>query len=202
MQPLIDHLRAAVPFAVRVEIARLRRMPSWIVETPTIARRHVGATDVDRYTHVLAEHESPLRRDAVVKDESLQAGKVRNVTIASEALQHLVIEPGDVFSYHRIVGRPSRRRGFRDGLELHNGQLTRGVGGGCCQVSNLLYLLALRSGMNISSDIGTRSTCFPTTRAPCRSGVARPSSTTRPTCVSRTRYRTPCSSTCASPIAI
>jgi vancomycin resistance protein VanW len=35
------------------------------------------------------------------------------------------------------------------GLELHEGELTQGLGGGCCQVSNALYLLALRGGMKI-----------------------------------------------------
>ena len=35
------------------------------------------------------------------------------------------------------------------GLELHEGKPTGGIGGGCCQISNTLYLLALQSGQEI-----------------------------------------------------
>jgi vancomycin resistance protein VanW len=35
-------------------------------------------------------------------------------------------------------------------MELHDGAPSQGVGGGCCQVSNLIYLLGLRAGMRIT----------------------------------------------------
>ena len=44
----------------------------------------------------------------------------------------------------------TRARGFAEGLELHDGRPSRGVGGGCCQVSNLLYWLALTAGMKVT----------------------------------------------------
>jgi vancomycin resistance protein VanW len=97
---------------------------------------------------VLAEHSSPLLRVGVT-NEKLQKGKEQNVRRAASLIDAIVIEPGQVFSYHHVVGRPSRLRGFTVGLELHAGESSAGVGGGCCQVSNMLYLLALRSGMEI-----------------------------------------------------
>jgi len=54
-----------------------------------------------------------------------------------------------VFSYHRLVGRPSRLRGFRVGLELQDSRESAGVGGGCCQVSNMLFQLAVGAGLGI-----------------------------------------------------
>jgi vancomycin resistance protein VanW len=120
-----------------------------VLEYGSIARRHADAVERDRFGFSLAEHSSPLRRGSTVQDESLQRGKEQNVTRAVQLLDGLVIAPCEVFSYHRVVGRPSQRRGFADGPELHGGALTRGIGGGCCQVSNLLYWLALQSGMNI-----------------------------------------------------
>lgn len=137
-------LREYLPRAVRVELARLRRLPGWIVEAPRMARRRGRAGDV-----VLARHASPLRRGTTVVDERLQAGKEANVALAAARLDGLVLGPGQTLSYHHAVGRPARWRGFRPGLELHDGALAAGVGGGACQVANLLYWIALCGAMTI-----------------------------------------------------
>jgi vancomycin resistance protein VanW len=89
-----------------------------------------------------------LRR-ASVNDERLQAGKERNVTLAASRIDRVILQPGETFSYHRLIGWPSWIRGFRNGLELRDGKMSSGLGGGCCQISNLLYLLALRAGLEI-----------------------------------------------------
>ena len=139
--------RRALPYPVRVELARVRRWPAWILERPGIARAHADAA---RVPFVLAAHASPLRREGLVTDEALQRGKEQNVARAAALLDGLSISSCEIFSYHHAVGRPSRRRGFVDGLELRDGRPARGVGGGCCQVSNLLYWLALSGGMKIT----------------------------------------------------
>lgn len=102
------------------------------------------------YPFQLARHVSPLKRETGPVDARLQRGKERNVALAAGKLDSIVIKPGQIFSYHHVVGRPSRLRGFRPGLELHGGEMQSGVGGGCCQISNMLYLLALRAGLEIT----------------------------------------------------
>ena len=103
----------------------------------------------DDFAHVIARHESPLRRPGTTVDPRLQAGKERNVAVAASRLDRILLAPGRTLSYHHAVGRPSSRRGFVPGLELHDGELAEGVGGGACQVANLLYYLALVGGMTI-----------------------------------------------------
>jgi vancomycin resistance protein VanW len=142
-------LRRLIPFPLRLELLRLKRLPGWLVETPTISRGHASEADFGSYSYLLAGHRSPLVRGTGPSDVVLQRGKELNVTRAASLIDGLVIEPNKLFSYHRTVGRPSRLRGFRMGLELHGGAASRGIGGGCCMVSNLLYLLALRGGMKI-----------------------------------------------------
>jgi vancomycin resistance protein VanW len=137
-----------LPFALRVELRRLARLPGRLLETPRSARGFVAEGEVARFAHLLAGQRSPLRRFPGV-EEALQLGKERNVALAARRLDRLVIGPHQVLSYHRIVGRPSRLRGFRPGLELHDGRPQAGIGGGCCQVSNLLYQLALHGGMRV-----------------------------------------------------
>jgi vancomycin resistance protein VanW len=141
--------RQLLPRAVRIELTRLRRMPGWLVERSTMARHRLPAAERARFCFELAAHETPLERVHGQVPLPLQRGKERNVTLASRRIDGLRIQPGQVFSYHHAVGRPSRLRGFRPGLELHDGRLSAGIGGGCCAVSNLLYLLALRAGLTI-----------------------------------------------------
>lgn len=141
--------RALIPFPVRLEVLRLKRRPRWLVETPVIARTRLPENERERFAFSLACHSSPLERAPDTYPVRLQRGKERNVATAAGMLDGLVIPPYQVFSYHRLVGRPSRLRGFRDGLELHEGVVSHGVGGGCCQISNALYLIALRGGMKI-----------------------------------------------------
>jgi vancomycin resistance protein VanW len=142
---MLQTLRRLLPFSLRVELIRLKRYPLWLLETPTIARTFSRGEGFD---HLMAEHCSPLNRWSGRVDR-LQRGKEQNVAQAARRIDRLVIQPHEVFSYHRAVGRPSRLRGFVPGLELREGRPGEGVGGGCCQVSNLLYLLCLRAGMRV-----------------------------------------------------
>jgi vancomycin resistance protein VanW len=141
--------RRALPHALRVEIARLRRLPRWTLERPLLAPQRLAPAERAPFIHVLAEHTSPLRRETGFFSAALQAGKERNIEIAATRLEGIVLRPAGTFSYHHAVGRPSRTRGFREGLELHDGRPSVGVGGGLCTVSNLLYLLALRAGLKV-----------------------------------------------------
>jgi vancomycin resistance protein VanW len=146
---LRDLARGVVPFALRAELVRLKRLPAWILERPGIARTRLLPGEWERFRYRLAHHTSPLERVPGAVERRLQEGKERNVTLAAACLDGRVVRPYELFSYHHAVGRPSRLRGFRMGLELHGAVPSRGVGGGCCQVSNALYLLALRAGMRI-----------------------------------------------------
>lgn len=79
----------------------------------------------------------------------LQLGKEANIAVASSALDGLVVVPNETFSYHHVVGRTTKRRGFRKGMELQNGDTAGSWGGGLCQVSNSFYWVAVRAGMRI-----------------------------------------------------
>ena len=143
-------MRRLIPLALRIELVRLKRMPTWVAERGLVARRKVSASERESFGFLLDHHNSPLRRDDGGEvNAELQAGKEANVARAVSLIDGICIEPFEIFSYHHAVGRPSRARGFRDGLELREGRPSRGVGGGCCQVSNMLCLLALRSGLKL-----------------------------------------------------
>ena len=60
------------------------------------------------------------------------------------------IRPGETFSIWRMVGRPTAARGFLEGLVLSNGKIEKGIGGGLCQLGNLLYWMALHSPLTVA----------------------------------------------------
>lgn len=146
MRDLFRRLRRRLPRSVRVEGVRLRRLPAMLLEAGRMARRPPVAPACPI---TLAEHRSPLLRPGADVDPTLQAGKEANIRAVVRALDGAVIAPYQIFSYHHLVGRPSTRRGFRAGMELHDEKPVAGIGGGACKVSNLLYLLGLRAGLRV-----------------------------------------------------
>jgi vancomycin resistance protein VanW len=136
-------IRAVVPFSVRLGLLRLRRMPSWILETRSVAQSKTDERSV--FAYLLFSHSSPIDREPVAGVE----GKMQNLRLAAAALDGLVVGPYQVFSHHHVIGLPTRRRGFADGIELRNGIPTMHVGGGLCQVSNSFHWVALNAGMRI-----------------------------------------------------
>lgn len=88
------------------------------------------------------------------------------MNLAIAKIQDIAIQPGEIFSFWHLVGKPDRARGYREGRALVANQLKSEVGGGLCQLSGLLYLLTLKAGLTIlerhahSHDIYTDSTRF------------------------------------------
>jgi vancomycin resistance protein VanW len=95
------------------------------------------------------KHTSRLIRLAPGVDLALQLGKVQNLRVAIPCLSEVVIRPGETFSFCRLVGRPTRARGFVEGMELSRGVARPGVGGGLCQLANLLHWLVLHSPLTV-----------------------------------------------------
>lgn len=111
-------------------------------------RRHPAALAlVD--APMLAEYRSPLWRDGRNDEFLLVAGKVHNLRVARAAFDGIVVRAGEVLSFWRQLGRPSRRRGFVEGREVREGCVVPTVAGGLCQLSNALATCAVRAGVTL-----------------------------------------------------
>ena len=82
------------------------------------------------------------------KNESYR-NKIHNLNIAIGKLQYRPVNPGELFSFWHCVGEPNRKRGYQKSRSLVQGGLREEYGGGLCQLSGIIYLLALKSGLNI-----------------------------------------------------
>ena len=79
----------------------------------------------------------------------LQENKATNLRIAVANIDGLVLQPGETFSLWRLVGRPTASKGYLAGLVLDEGTTSSGIGGGLCQLSNLLFWLFAHSDLKI-----------------------------------------------------
>lgn len=100
--------------------------------------------------YVHKKHQSILLRQLKDVDMYLQYNKITNLRLAIEKLNGTIIRPNQRFSIWQKVGRPSKQRGFLEGLSLHNGQIGKDIGGGLCQLGNLIYWIALHSDLTVS----------------------------------------------------
>ncbi|RLQ96145.1 VanW family protein [Falsibacillus albus] len=95
------------------------------------------------------KHQSLLRRKLGDSDPILQENKIINLRIASQCIDGIIIGPGEVFSFWNLVGKPERSKGYIEGMLLSLGEVKTGVGGGICQLANLLYWMAIHTPMEI-----------------------------------------------------
>lgn len=93
------------------------------------------------YPDILASHSTPY----TLGDEDRNT----NLRLACEAIDGMVLEPGDVFSYNEALGERTAERGYRPGASYENGKVVTTYGGGICQVSSTLYYCAMLSDFQI-----------------------------------------------------
>ena len=72
-----------------------------------------------------------------------------NIRLVAQNINGKVLAPGDVFSFNDVVGERSAARGFKAAHVYISGRIEDDYGGGICQVSSLLYNVALYAGMEI-----------------------------------------------------
>ena len=86
----------------------------------------------------------------VVIRGQLYENKLSNLRRGAARIDQSLINPGGQWSFWDRVGKPSVGNGFLVGRNIVDGQLVRQVGGGLCQLSSLLYHLALLGGLEIA----------------------------------------------------
>lgn len=100
--------------------------------------------------YIIFSHQTPLYRQLRNVDQWLQDNKVINLKIALKKINNILIRPGETFSYWYTIGKPTKRKGYVPGMILRNGGFTSAVGGGLCQLSNLLFWVAAHSPLTIT----------------------------------------------------
>jgi vancomycin resistance protein YoaR len=72
-----------------------------------------------------------------------------NIECAVKYLNGTVIEPGDTFSFNRVVGERTLPRGFIEAPVIVDDVMEAGIGGGVCQVASTLFASAIYGNLEI-----------------------------------------------------
>ena len=86
-----------------------------------------------------------LRRNSPLFDQVSERNKVVNVQLALPKFTCVIVRPGETLSYCVLLGKCTARKGYKAARVLMNNKPAMAVGGGLCQISNMINFLALHS---------------------------------------------------------
>lgn len=118
----------------------------WLTRRSNRATVHLS----EALPYQAASHSTPLLRSLRNVDMQLQYNKITNLRLAVARLDGLIIGPGQTFSYWQNIGKPTKRKGYLDGMVLYYGGFRSGTGGGLCQLSNLIYWMTLHTPLTVT----------------------------------------------------
>lgn len=139
--------RSRVRIYVGTKYYRLKRYLDWWFGTKKYVTRK---RETNQLEHIVFTHQTLLLRELKDVDMWVQHNKVKNLKIATEKLNKIVIRPGETFSYWKIIRNTTRRKGYVEGMILHYGKVRFGIGGGLCQLSNLIHWMTLHTPLTIT----------------------------------------------------
>ena len=135
---------------------------AFVAATTLAAPLLSGAAPIDPMDTVPSSESAPVLASAPdTKDDQELLGSYRaisqssnenraeNIRLASEAIDGIVIEPGETFSFNDAVGDTEHDERSLMAPVINDDQIVDGRGGGICQVSTALYIAALKADLEI-----------------------------------------------------
>ncbi|SIO39590.1 vancomycin resistance protein VanW [Chryseobacterium scophthalmum] len=95
----------------------------------------------------IGNHQTEFKQ--TIRKGDFYENKIHNLKIASEKINNLIIQPNEVFSFWKTVGKPSKQNNFKEGRNLIKNNISQDFGGGICQFSSILYYSTLQFGLEI-----------------------------------------------------
>jgi vancomycin resistance protein YoaR len=77
------------------------------------------------------------------------SNRIHNVQLMADYIDGTVIEPGETFSFNRVVGPRTPERGFLEGQMIVGSLVLPSIGGGVCQTATTLFNDAFELGLPI-----------------------------------------------------
>lgn len=123
------------------------------------AQKQVSAAQYGEVVRVPMEYVAPeiLDDDVFFRDvlgststpHSNNANRTANLELACKALNGVVLNPGETFSFNDTLGERTTAKGYKSAPAYSGDDLVNQVGGGICQVSSTLYLASVYSELTI-----------------------------------------------------
>ncbi len=104
----------------------------------------------DRLPNLVSSHSSKLIKTGPGIDRTLQENKAVNIELACARLSGLIIHPGEVFSFWRLVGKTTEKRGYKNGRVIIGNKIVPGLGGGLCNLGHTIHRIVLHSPLAVT----------------------------------------------------
>jgi len=72
-----------------------------------------------------------------------------NILLAAEAINNTVVFPNETFSFNKVVGQRTLEKGYLNAPVIIDGEYSKDIGGGICQVSSTLFNAVDNAGLEI-----------------------------------------------------
>ena len=79
------------------------------------------------------------------------SNRITNITLAAEAMDGTVLNPGETFDYNNCLGERTAARGYKEAGAYSGGKHVQELGGGICQGSSTLYYCAICANLSITT---------------------------------------------------
>lgn len=122
-----------------------RRYIAWHISKRHFSREY----NKENYPFVCFQHKSLLKRNLTKEEAIYQENKVTNLRLAVEQLDGIIVYPQETLSYWKTIGKPTVSKGYKEGMMLKDGSIVYGIGGGLCQLSNLLFWMTIHTPLEI-----------------------------------------------------
>ncbi len=76
-------------------------------------------------------------------------GRTTNLSIACKKINGYVLQPGETFSYNKVLGKRTVENGYKEAAIFTTNGVENGLGGGICQISSTLYNSVLMANLDI-----------------------------------------------------
>ncbi|MDP9884574.1 vancomycin resistance protein VanW [Sinomonas atrocyanea] len=135
------------PITYRMSVAKGRFLRNVSDLRPSL--RLARTRDAANLPAVVYRHNSLIRRRLGNVNPELQENKAVSLSIAAPKVDGVLIRPGEVFSFWKLVGPVTARRGYKEGLTIDHDRAASGIGGGMCQFTNLIHWMVLHTPLAI-----------------------------------------------------
>ncbi|MBW2732684.1 MAG: VanW family protein [Deltaproteobacteria bacterium] len=132
--------------AIAVTETALRAGKSFVELPVTVIQPKRGSqlANID-ISHVLASYSTVYSLADKDRDRS------HNLKVGASKIDGFVLQPGDTFSFNKVVGARTRKEGYRMAAVISQGELVDGMAGGACQLSSTLFAASFFAGLTLES---------------------------------------------------
>lgn len=106
-----------------------------------VLQRDVGsASNPETYNYLVAEHGTAFDVNNTKRTSNLQ--------LASAAVNNIILQPGETFSFNQVVGKRTVARGYQEASIIVDDAYENGLGGGVCQAASTLFNVVLNANLH------------------------------------------------------